>query len=72
MTLAEGGQARVAIVIRPGGSGQTRVNTSKLAHVLHSIIGARFELSTGNGSTCIALGRADDFPALLGATEVVA
>ncbi len=62
--LAGGGRARLPVVIAPNASPQTADAAKQLADLLGRMAGARFEVTTGDGISGVALGRLSEFPAL--------
>ncbi|MEZ0267698.1 MAG: hypothetical protein ACAI43_23450, partial [Phycisphaerae bacterium] len=62
--VATGGKALLPVVTAAGASARTRDAAESLADYLSRISGAKFELTTGDGSSGIAVGLASDFPAL--------
>lgn len=62
LLLADGGQARLPVVISPHASELTRQVAAELTNYLARITGATFPLQTGDGSTGIVLGVLADFP----------
>lgn len=62
--LARDGDALVAVVVSPRASSRVRAAARDLAGMLERISGARFRVREGSGEDGIALGVADDFPAL--------
>ncbi|MFO0928553.1 MAG: DUF4838 domain-containing protein [Gemmataceae bacterium] len=62
LLLAEGGKARLPIVIAPKASAATRAVADELADYLNKITGARFTVTTGDGSRGIVLGTIEEFP----------
>jgi hypothetical protein len=62
LLLAEGGHARVPVVISPTASESTKAVAAELAQYLGKISGATFQVATGDGSTGIVLGTLAEFP----------
>jgi hypothetical protein len=62
--LANEGKALFPILLSEHASAATRESARILADYLQRISGAKFELQTGDGKRGIAVGRAEDFPAL--------
>jgi hypothetical protein len=67
--LAANGKAMIAITTSPDASSKVKTLAATLAEYLGKISGAKFEVSTGDGKTGIALGTVADFPALALAGE---
>lgn len=62
--LAANGAARMSVVVAEGATEQMRQTAADLAAYLGRITGAKFAVSTGDGSDGIAVGTAADFPGL--------
>lgn len=62
LLLAEGGQAKLPVVISAKASESTKAVAAELAQYLGRIAGAPFEVSAGDGSTGIVLGTIAEFP----------
>jgi len=62
--LASEGKARWPVVVAAQTSDATRKIASRLADYLGRISGVKFEVTSGDGNSGIAVGRAGDFPAL--------
>ena len=60
--LAEGGRARLPIVISISATDRQRELAAELAEYLREISGAAFEVTSGDGSRGIVLGTLDQFP----------
>jgi hypothetical protein len=72
LLLAEGGVAKVAVVVSPSASEGTRAVAGELAGYLKRITGATFEVKVGGAETGIVLGTIEQFPdaALAGALAI--
>jgi hypothetical protein len=64
LNLAQDGVALHDVVISPDASRRTRDAAEDLVRYLDLITGARFQLTTGDGSSGIAVGSWNDFPSL--------
>lgn len=64
VTLADDGRALHSVTVAEGASGRVREAAESLARYLSAISGAAFSVQTGDGATGIAVGSAQDFPAL--------
>ncbi|MBP3193843.1 DUF4838 domain-containing protein [Natronogracilivirgula saccharolytica] len=62
--LASGGQASMEVVVGPDASRTTTDAANELADYLGKITGGSFSVTTGNGSSGIAVGTYSDFPGL--------
>ena len=62
LVLAEGGQAKMPVVVSPKASDGTKAVAAELAQYLGKIAGATFQVTAGDGSTGIVLGTAAEFP----------
>ncbi|MDQ3814673.1 MAG: DUF4838 domain-containing protein [Armatimonadota bacterium] len=62
--LASDGKAQFPVVVAVNAGEATRKAASQLADYLGRMSGAKFEVTSGDGSSGIAVGRASDFPAL--------
>jgi hypothetical protein len=62
LLLAEGGRARVPVVISARASQTTRAVAAELADYLRKITGAAFEVAEGDGKHGIVLGTLAEFP----------
>lgn len=62
LTIAEGGEARHAVVVSDEASQRTRDAANDLADQLERITGGSFEVQIGDGATGLAVGVHDDFP----------
>lgn len=62
--MAVGGEAQLDVVIAEGASETVGRMAQELAHKLHRISGAEFAVTTGDGSTGLAVGTLDAFPEL--------
>jgi len=58
------GNARLPIIISAGATAETKASAATLAEYLGRISGAKFAVQTGDGASGIAVGRAEDFPAI--------
>jgi len=68
--LTEAGRARTAVVVSPSAGPEVKQHAATLAEQLRRITGAEFGVVEGDGREGIAVGTADDFPAL-GLTRVL-
>ena len=64
LSLAKDGRALVGIVVSEKASDRVSKAARTLSIYFERISGAKFEVSTGDGATGIAIGRSGDFPAL--------
>jgi hypothetical protein len=64
VTLAQGGKARMPVVVSDAASPAVRQAADALASTLRRMTGAAFAVETGDGTLGIAVGLAIDFPAL--------
>src|SRR4051812_17400385 len=62
--LAEHGSALQPVVIAENAAPTTKAAAERLASYLERITSAKFAVKTGDGTTGIAVGLVDDFPAL--------
>ena len=62
LLLAEGGAAKMPIVVSPNASKSTRATAEELAGYLGKIAGAQFEVAVGDGASGIVLGTLAEFP----------
>lgn len=62
--LATGGAGQQPVVIAENATPETKQTAARLAGMLGRITGGKFPVQTGDGTTGIALGLTDDFPAL--------
>lgn len=60
--LAEGGKARMPIVISTNATAETKAVAAELAKYLERISGARFEVKAGDGADGVVLGTWQEFP----------
>ena len=60
--MADGGQARVPVVVSPKASEANKAVAAELARYLGKISGATFEVTPGDGKSGIVVGLAADFP----------
>lgn len=63
-TLAEQGQPRAQVVVADRAPAEVRAAAETLARQLSRIVGGEFTVATGDGTTGLAVGRVEDFPAL--------
>ncbi|HEY3780265.1 MAG TPA: DUF4838 domain-containing protein [Fimbriimonadaceae bacterium] len=61
VALSLNGSALLPIVISPNASAETKTDANTLAKYLDSITGGQFQVTTGDGSSGIALGTFSDF-----------
>ncbi len=64
LNLADQGKALLPVIVSTTASDPTKAAAAELATQLGRISGAKFEVQTGDGASGIAVGRAEDFPAL--------
>jgi len=64
VTVASAGRALLPVVVAEGASERVRAAATDLAARLGEIAGATFTVTTGDGTTGLAVGVASDFPAL--------
>ena len=62
LLLADGGQAKVPVVISAKASDATKAVAAELAGYLGKISGAKFEITTGDGTAGVVLGTLAEFP----------
>jgi hypothetical protein len=62
LLLAEGGKARVPVVVSAKASAATKAVAAELAEFLGRIAGAAFEVEAGDGSKGVVLGTLAEFP----------
>ena len=63
LLLADGGTARVPVVVSENASASTKAVTEELAEYLGKISGATFRVTAGDGRSGVAVGVPADFPA---------
>tara|TARA_R110002096_G_scaffold24760_16_gene77999 strand:+ start:3594 stop:3974 length:381 start_codon:yes stop_codon:yes gene_type:complete len=64
IVIAEGGTAKLTIVVSPKASEAVRATASDLARYLERISGATFEITEASGENGLVLGLPDQFPNL--------
>ncbi len=62
LLLADGGKARVPVVVSAKASASTKAVAAELAQFLGRIAGATFEVTAGDGTKGIVLGTLAEFP----------
>jgi hypothetical protein len=64
VTVAAEGHARMPVVVAAGAGAETRAAAQELARQLARITGATFSVTNGDGTAGLAVGCANDFPAV--------
>lgn len=64
LRLAEEGRALQPIIVSATASDATKAAATELANQLGRLSGAKFEVQNGDGTSGVAVGRAEDFPSL--------